>query len=169
MLTTNDIMEELSLAYVRAVASREGFAVEETRRDRDSIDLEIRARGDLGGSLVSPILGVQLKSTRRDLPNASSDFHFDLKVKNYNDLVGSTFLPTILVVLFLPEDEAEWLTWTEDALLLRRCAYWSSLRGLPPTDNESTYRVHIPRRQTFDGPTLRALLTRVARQEPILP
>jgi len=45
VLTRNDIMEELRLVYVRAVASRAGFPVEEIRRDRDSVDLHIHARG----------------------------------------------------------------------------------------------------------------------------
>ncbi len=37
MLTANDIKEELSLAYVRAVASRAGFSVEERRKDRGDL------------------------------------------------------------------------------------------------------------------------------------
>lgn len=49
MLSQNDIMEELSIANVRAVAACAGFVVAEVRRERDSIDLDILARGALGG------------------------------------------------------------------------------------------------------------------------
>jgi hypothetical protein len=170
MLSHNDIMEELSLAYVRAVASRAGFAVEEVRRDRDSIDLHILARGALGGALHSPALAVQLKSTVFEHPRGAAEvleIPYDLKVRNYNDLVRPTLIPCVLVLLTLPEDRELWLTWTEEALTLRRAAYWLSLRGRPATRNEVTTRIHLSRAQVFDGPAIRGLLERVSRQETI--
>lgn len=160
MLSHNDIMEELSLAYVRAVASRGGFAVQEVRRDRDSIDLHIHARGPLGGGVLhSPALAIQLKSTAHDLPADSVGFSYDLRVRNYNDLIRPTLIPGVLV-LFL-------LTWTEQALTLRRSAYWLSLHGRPPTTNEASVRVHLTRSQVFDGAALRGLLERISRQEAL--
>lgn len=168
MLTPNDIMEELSLAYVRAVASRAGFAVEEVRRDRDSIDLRVHARGALaGGDLHSPALAVQLKSTALDLPAGATGFPFDLKVKNYSDLIRTTLIPSVLVVFLLPEDPTRWLSWSEEALVLRRSAYWRSLHGLPATRNESTVRVHLSRAQVFDGDAIRGLLEQISRREEL--
>lgn len=170
MLAPNDIMEELSLVYVRAVASRAGFSVEEVRRDRDSIDLNVCARGPLdGGPLESPMLGVQLKSTSRDLSEHDAMIPFDLKVKNYNDLTRTSLVPRILVVLLLPRDPQQWMTWSEETLVLRRCAYWLSLKGRSTTKNEATERVHLPRAQVFDPPCIRRLLEKVARQEPVTP
>ena len=161
-------MEELSLTYVRAVSSRGGFAVEEVRRDRDGIDLHIHARGRLGdGPVHSPVLGVQLKSTALDPSAADDRIAFDLKVKNYNDLTQPTLIPRVLVVFLLPEDPSMWLTCTEDALVLRRSAYWMSLWSLPTTENRSTARVHLPRSQVFDTTCVRHLLERVAREEAI--
>ena len=170
MLSHNDIMEELSLAYVRAVASRAGFAVEEVRRDRDSIDLHILAGGTLGGgALHSPALAVQVKATAFDLPEGCTQFPYDLKVRNYNHLAQQPpLIPRVLVVLLLPEDEGRWLTWTEEALVLRRSAYWLSLCGLPATSNEGTARVHLPRTQVFDSAGIRGLLERISRQEAIV-
>lgn len=163
-------MEELSLVYVRAVASRAGFSVEEVRRDRDSIDVHICARGPLhGGPVESPILDIQLKSTARDLLDDEREITYDLKVKNYNDLTRPTLVPRILVVLLLPRDPMSWLTWTEEALVLRRCAYWLFLKGRPPTLNKATERVFLPRAQVFDTPCVRRLLEKVARQEAITP
>lgn len=161
-------MEELSLVYVRAVASRGGFAVEEVRRDRDSIDLHIHARGSLGGGVLhSPVLAVQLKSTARDLAEDGPGFHYDLKVRNYNDLVRPTLIPCVLVLFLLPEDPNSWLTWTEQALVLRRSAYWLSLCGRPATANESTARVQMSRTRVFDSACIRGLLERISRQEVI--
>ena len=167
MLSENDIMEELSLAYVRAVVSRAGYAVEEVRRDRDSIDLHIHARGQIApATLHSPVLGVQLKSTKLDPPVApAATFPFDLKVKNYSDLIAPSMIPRILVVFSMPEDREQWLACSEDALVLRRAAYWCSLAGFASTSNTATVRVQVPRAQVFDGAAVASLLVRVARQE----
>lgn len=170
VLEANDIKEELSVAYVRAVASRAGFAVEEVRRDRDSIDLHVFARGVLDdGPVESPVLDVQLKSTARDLSADEAQIPYDLKVKNYNDLARPTLIPRILVVFFLPEDPQRWLTLTDKALVLRRSAYWMSLKGRPPTSNKDTARVHLLRSQVFDPTSIRAILGRIAREEAITP
>ena len=40
--------------------------------------------------------------------------------------------PRILVLLLLADDEAQWTTWTEEPLVLRRCADWQSLIGRAP-------------------------------------
>lgn len=170
MLSTNDIKEELSLAYVRAVASRAGFSVEEVRKDRDSIDLKICARGRLAddAALTSPELAVQLKA-RVLGPLTGEEFPLELSKKNYNDLIAPSFVPRILVVLAMPEDEQQWLTLTEEALVLRRCAYWLSLRGQPATVNETGQTVRMSRRQTFDHHALRSLLRKVARAEELVP
>lgn len=170
MLAPNDIKEELSLAYVRAVASRAGFAIEEVRRDRDSIDLHVCARGVLaGGPLESPVLGVQLKSTARDVSSVDFEIPYDLKVKNYNDLTRKTLIPRILVVLFLPEDPRHWVTLTTKALVLRRSAHWISLAGQASTPNKETARVHMRQSQVFDLDSVRKLLEQVAREEAIAP
>lgn len=170
MLAPNDIKEELSLAYLRAVASRAGYAVEEVRRDRDSIDLHVCARGALaGGRLESPVLGVQLKSTAQDISNIDIEIPYDLKVKNYNDLTRKTLIPRILVVLFLPEDPHRWMTLTTEALVLRRSAHWISLVDRASTPNKETARVHLPRSQVFDLESVRKILEQIAREEAITP
>lgn len=169
MLTDNDIMEELSLAYVRAVASRAGFAVEEIRRDRDSVDLHICARGPLGGGLLhSPVLGAQLKATATTIADGDDEIAFDLKIKNYTDLIQPTAIPRVLVVFAMPEDPERWLSCSEEALVLRRAAYWAALRGLPASSNTSTVRVRVPRAQVLDVDTIRGLLARISRQEEIV-
>lgn len=43
LLTTNEIKEQLSHVYVRAIASCEGFVVERVAHDRDSVDVWIEA------------------------------------------------------------------------------------------------------------------------------
>lgn len=168
MLSSNDIKEELSLAYVRAVACRAGFAVEEIRKDRDSVDVTVRARGPLSedATLFSPALDVQLKATVLD-PVPDGELPFDLPVKNFNDLAHRCLIPRILVVFVMPESVDQWLSWSEEALVLRRGAYWLSLHGREPTPNTSTQRVALPRHQVFEPNSLRKLLERVGREEEV--
>lgn len=168
MLAPNDVKEELSLAYVHAVASRAGFSVEETRKDRDSIDLKVRAQGSLveDAVLTSPELSIQLKATVID-PLPDGEFTFPLPRKNYDDLIRKTLVPRILVVFVLPREQSLWLNLDEEALVLRRCAYWTSLLGWPPTDVETKKTVTLARSRQFDPASLRTLLEAVAREEEI--
>ena len=96
-------------------------------------------------------------------------FPVDLSKKNHDDLTAPSLVPRILVVFVMPEDEAEWLSLTQEALVLRRCAYWRSLRGEPAVDNGTSRRVYLSRKRTFDPDTLRRLLLQVAREEGIAP
>lgn len=168
MLSPNDIKEQLSLAYIHAVASRAGFSVEKVDVDRDSIDLKICARGQLADDavLTSPELAVQLKATSR-ASFRDERLSFVLSRKNYNDLIAPSLVPRILVVFVMPEEEDQWLTLTPESLILRRCAYWASLRGRAPTSNETGQTVQLSRQQTFTHEALRELLRKVAREEAL--
>lgn len=169
-LAETDIQEELSLAYVRAVASSVGYSVEEVRKDRDSIDLRICAKGKLADdvNLESPILSVQLKSSYA-IEMVAEKLSFPLKLKNYNDLRRTKVqMPAILVVLVLPRERERWISWTPEQLELRHCAFWHSLRGSPETTNSTTCSIAIPREQTFTPQTLQDLMLKVAREQVIL-
>jgi hypothetical protein len=168
VLTENDVKEELSYAYVHAIASRAELACEVVRRDRDSIDLYIRARGRLHpeSTLMSPQLGVQLKASVID-PLPEGAFDFRLTRKNYDDLRQRSMVPRILVVFAMPNDPARWLAMSEDELVLRRCAYWCSLLGLPDSPNEKYQEVRLDRTNVFTGEALRGLMLRASREEDI--
>ena len=168
MLTENDIKEELSYAYVHAVASRAGFSCENVRRDRDSVDLHIRARGRLHpeSTLLSPQLAVQLKASVIDpLPDGAFDFR--LTRKNYDDLRMRSMIPRILVVFGMPGDPAAWVSLSDEELVLRRCAWWCSLLGLPDSPNEKYQEVRIDRKNTLTGEALLRLMVSASCEEEI--
>jgi hypothetical protein len=169
VLTENDIKEELSYAYVHAVSSRAGFSCENVRRDRDSIDLHVRARGrlDPSSTRTSPQLALQLKAHVRD-PLPEHGFDFRLTRKNYDDLrAPKPMVPRILVVFIMPNDPASWLSLSEAELLLRGCAYWCSLLGLPDSQHEKYQEVRIERKNVFHGESLHALMLKASREEEI--
>ena len=156
LLTGPDQKEGLSLAYVKALAARAGFSTAVPEPDRDSVDLRIMAGGPR-----RPALDLQLKATA-DLAEAQDGFRrFRLRIKNYNDLRVETQTPRLLVVLDLPQDEAQWMTVTTEELVLRRRAYWVSLqRAHEEVMSQETVTVPIPEGNVFDVATLQTLMER---------
>ncbi len=168
MLTRNDRQEALSKAYVRAVAAHAGLTVSEPENDY-GIDMSLRAitlrgnrRRDLG-----PQLDLQLKSTTRA---GVGDTHlsYDLKVANYDDLrEPEVQAARTLVVLVMPNDEAQWLSQSHDELALRHCAYWLSLKGHPTTTSTTTVRVSIPLANVFSVAAVQSIMERLRKGEDL--
>lgn len=155
LLTDNDREEELSRAYVQAIAAMAGYMTAEFKPDRDGTDVQIRA----GGSM-RPSLDIQLKATINLEPSKDGKFSYSLKKRNYDLLREPTMVPNILVLLALPATEAEWLTVSAEQLILRRCAYWASLKGLPESQNKDTVTIYINDTYRFDVEGLKALMER---------
>ena len=153
LLTTADQEEALSCVYVRAIAARAGYTTSKLSLDRDGVDLQIQAGGEM-----RPALDLQLKATvnleRRD----DGHVHFPLKRRNYDLLRMETQTPRLLVVLDLPKDEARWMTVTEDELVLRHRAYWLNLQGREETENKASITVAIPKGNLFYVESLRCLM-----------
>ena len=58
----------------------------------------------------------------------------------------------------LPENPLEWLSVSDEELVMRRSAYWISLEGDEPSDNWYTVTVRIPAGHRFDPDSLGELL-----------
>ena len=155
--------EQFSVAYAKAVISASGFNVSIFDVDEESVDLIVAAYG-MDGSERSPRLEMQLKCTADQEALKDKALHFALKLKNYNDLRETQLrVPKILVVLLVPQDLDEWLSQDEEALLMRRCAYWLSLRGFPETDNTATRTIEIPRSQVFNVEALKRIMRSIGK------
>jgi len=86
-----------------------------------------------------------------------------LKRRNYDLLMADTMIPRILVVMDLPKNEADWMEVTSEGLMLRRCAYWTSLGGLGETTNKESVTILIQRSNRFDVKSLQALMEQARR------
>jgi hypothetical protein len=157
--------EQFSVAWVKAVAAVAGFGWSIPTPDEESVDLCLMARGAEMRSW-SPRLDVQIKCTAWETHppfNSSDSFSFPLKLKNYEDLrKQNVFVPRILVVVVVPVAVENWLTQEPSALVMRHCGYWTSLRGLPESENATSVSVSIPMQQTFDPPQLQGMMRRLA-------
>jgi hypothetical protein len=157
-----DLQSQFSLAYAQAVASVAGYFVEITDRgfDKDGIDMVVLQRGAMGLT-TSTRLDLQIKSYTGEVQG--DPWPYDLDVKSHRDLIPSSYqVPRVLVVVRVPSDVQDWISHSEDQLVLRRCGYWLSLRGSAPTSNTSTTRVRLSRANLFDAAGLTSLMTRVA-------
>jgi hypothetical protein len=73
-------------------------------------------------------------------------------------------VPRILVVVQVPELRADWLSTTDESLILRHRAYWLSLVNAAESDNEVSVRVRIPRRQRLDVVGLQGIMDSIAKR-----
>ena len=160
-MNLNDLKAEFGCAYVRAVAHAAGYFAQEANRsfDNDGVDLTLLSRS-AGGTVRSPRLDVQVKTTARTI--TEDPFPYDLSLKNYNELRSEQLqVPRILVVVAVPEDTGSWVVTSEKWLMLRRCGYWKSLRGRAVTKNKACVRVRIDRAACFHVDQVRSMMDRI--------
>ena len=137
LMTDTDQKEALSIVYSRAVAARAGYVTASYDLDRDGVDLRIQAGGGMRAALE-----LQLKATVNLGVPKDGYFRFPLKRRNYD----------------LPSKKDQWVTITEDELVLRRRAYWLNLKGYEETENLSIITVRIPTKNVFDVENLHSLM-----------
>lgn len=160
LLTTEDQEERLSLVYAKALAARAGYVTSVPDLDRDSVDLRVQA----GGS-GHPALDLQLKATTNLGASRNGSRPFPLSIKNYDELRGPTQTPRLLSVLELPSDKSQWMTVTEEELILRRRAYWLNLQTdkYGEKSGQKTTTIYLPDRNLLNVGTLRDLMDKSRR------
>lgn len=163
-MTPEQRKEELSKAYLHAIAARCGFAIGNWSQDHGGVDVTIGAGKALGyGRLSRPKIDIQLKCTSRLDIQKGDYIVWSLDRTHYDTLRAEALQPHLLVVLVLPEQEDAWLEHTVDALILRRCAFYVKMTGLPYKDSD-TVTVRIPRSNVFSPEQLLVLMTRISEE-----
>ena len=158
-LSENHQKEALSYAYLFALASECGYSCQRgPQPDADSIDATIRAKGEMRAQI-----DVQLKATAVPVVRGGT-LRYRLKRKNYNDLCTKRSTPLVLVVFELPEIRYNWVSWSQEELVLRRRAWWRVLEGATPIESETT-TVALPDTQLLSPDELRGIMNRAARGE----
>jgi Domain of unknown function (DUF4365) len=171
-MTENDIKEAMSLRCIEALANSLGFTTEAgPQKDygRDITINEIRKRKKLNTEEytyyeTNRSLKVQLKATtQRKIGNVNGNLSYPLRVKNYNDMVAQleNHKATYLFLIVLPDDKMQWLSYSEDDLILRsRCYWYQHPLGTNAVDREdfSTKTIYIPEQQMIQMDTFALLL-----------
>ena len=159
--------QQFSLAFIRAVSSVAGCAILPSEVDDDSVDLSIKRRGLSTGKIRSPQIDVQAKHWRCGQLTADV-VSYQLNIKNYDDLRYTDYIwPRIVVVVLVPENCAEWATCSDDEMVVRHCALWTSLRGLPQVDNQSKVSVRLSASRRLTPGMLSTLMDRASTGDMI--
>ena len=165
-MTETRRMEDVSVAYLSAIAAQASVDFEMLHHDEDSVDCMLKKVVVLeDGSRFRSSLHVQLKSTAsKNLYSIGENvITYQLKKKNYDDLRRLGTNEIILCLLVLPEEsEKPWVEYTDDELLLRGQMYWCSLRDKPDSTQKDRVPVELPKNQFLAPNTLGELMLRVA-------
>jgi hypothetical protein len=161
MLTENHIKEGLSRAYILAVAHRAGFncSLREFDYGIDGTFHDVKIRD---GRRVESGFSIDFQAKASEgCVMEDEELVYDLEAKSHRDLTEPAGTARILIVLALPRDPDDWLRISPDALTMKRCAWWISLRGQPTTANKETQRIRISRASTLDVRSLTEMMRRV--------
>lgn len=153
-LSISHAQEQFSKAFVLAVAALAGCSAAEPEPDVDDIDWTLSCRL----APRRPKLDLQVKSWTHATGTPEA-VHYPLKRNSYDGLILTNLLiPRFLILVLVPPQPEAWLTVSPEQLVLRRCAYWCSLAGLPASENESSVTVQVPRANLFDVAALTGLM-----------
>jgi len=154
--------EYLSKAYVRAIAARAGANIHIPEVDY-GVDMAFtRVKRHSSGLTDMPDIPLrcQIKSSK-DCKLRGDDIVYDLKVKNYNDLINSS--STVLIVLWLPFTIDEWIMQDANCLTVFKCAYYFEISDRTEISNKSKKQILIPKSQVFTEEALLRLIDKAQK------
>jgi hypothetical protein len=153
---------EYAEAYVRALALAAGLNVATFAVD-DGIDAQIRYTSEDDHPVLRNWPGVDLQVKSWSTPAGQHDFwsFSGLNEQQYNKLVGKFTFPRYLVVLIVPTDRWLLTEVRDDGLLLRHCAYYTTVPGPRVAHPDPSRRkgVRVPKRNVLTAQSLRHLVS----------
>jgi hypothetical protein len=163
-MTPQQLQEEISKAYLHAVAAKCGFSVASWSQDHGCVDTTVGAASPVGGGyLYRPKVDVQLKATTRAGVEHDDFVSWTLDIEHYDSLRARAHTPHLLVVLLLPDDISESVEHTIDHLLIRRCAYWVNMTGMKAAPGKAKSKtIRLPKINLFSPEALQGILTRIS-------
>ena len=159
--------EDISISYISALCADAGISYDIQRHDDDSTDGIMKKRIFLGdGIFFDSALRIQLKSTSSvsQYKDKGDIITYALKGKNYNDLCTPATTPIILGLFVMPEEEASWVQWSREELLIKGCMYWADFSKMPKSDHKETVTISIPKGHVENKEFLLDILERQAKE-----
>lgn len=138
--------EDLSIAYLRAICAKDETTFNLLFRDEDGSDVDLNKNIiTLNGCKMNSNIRVQLKSTSSKSFYEFTETHIIYKAKKkcYNDLVSNRCTPLYLFLLILPEEEDEFINFTIEQLIIKKCMYWVKLDMGEPKTTEAFVKINI--------------------------
>ncbi|MGA9100266.1 MAG: DUF4365 domain-containing protein [Methanotrichaceae archaeon] len=167
-LTREHTQEDLSVAYISAVAAKAGFDCLPFGKHDYGVDLQIIPI-EVGDDNVRYPDGIPLLIQAKASHNFridENDILYDLKVRNYNILAKvRKGYPYILVLYCMPTDENDWLKVDDESTILKHNGYWKSFQGEPESNHAQSVRIAIPRDQKFTESALKSIMAKVQEED----
>lgn len=166
MISTKN-QEAISQSYFLAIAAKADLTMNIYSRDENSTDASLEKMVVYSnGQKFKAKIDVQLKSVYSSNAyhyNEKGNIVYNLKVKNYNDLVAKSNHPQLLVLLILPQgDENDWILQSTDKLIIKRCMYYASFADNQPSSNTDTITVTICKDNVFNVENINKLFKKIA-------
>jgi len=164
-MTEEHIKEAISLRFIELIAAENGYKTSSAVPDYGT-DLEIKEVGcrlENGHTRYFETgrdLKLQLKATTESSISVQNEIiKYDLNAVTYNDLIErkNAARPLILILFVLPSKKQEWLSLSDDELIVKRCAYWFYPDEEIKTTNKNTVRIEISRKNLIQKLTLTEL------------
>jgi hypothetical protein len=127
----NEIQENLSFSYLHAITSSAGGICSATSRGEDNRGKDARLTFTTDGIITNVDIDVQLKSVRTKLTVNNGKISHSISTDQYKKYTQKSTTPLLFVLFCLPENKEEWLTFTQEELILKKCAYWTGLQCAP--------------------------------------
>ena len=168
MMTDEHIKEAISLRYIELIAAYNGYntSVQSNDYGEDLSIVEVGYRIENGHERRSNTgreIKIQLKATTvNSIIETGNIIKYDLEAKNFNDLIErkDSAYPLILIVFILPKDKENWVSISNEELVVKKCAYWYFPENSETTtENTSTKRIEISKNNLFNTNTLTELIS----------
>ncbi|WP_282791108.1 DUF4365 domain-containing protein [Streptomyces sp. CC224B] len=141
--------EQISRAYVHAIASQGGYTVGDWNVDKDGVDVTLRDRGLM--------VDIQLKCTESPR-TVRGGYSFDLDVETYDKLRSTErSAPGHLVLLVVPSNLELWVTQHPDSVVLACHGYWACLHGREAAHSSVTTAINLPQDQRLTVKSMRSM------------
>ncbi|WP_258543885.1 DUF4365 domain-containing protein [Streptomyces ipomoeae] len=141
--------EQISRAYVHAIASQGGYTVGDWNVDKDGVDVTLRDRGLM--------VDIQLKCTESPR-TVRGGYSFDLDIETYNKLRSTErSAPGHLVLLVVPPNLELWVTQHQDSVVLACHGYWACLHGREAANSSATTAISLPQEQQLTAKSMRSM------------
>jgi len=171
-ITEQHIKEGLSVAFVTALGHYAGLLLGDFSFDYGVDGTFCGVRKSLNSRKnryrkSGAYLDFQLKASC-NVEICEDYIKYNLEAKTYNDLVDTnSATPLILILYKLPQEKNLWFNINEEGIMLKDCAWWCSLVGQKPTNNEHKVTIRIPRNQVLTPSALKDLMSKVERGEAL--
>ena len=138
MLTQQHREELLSRAYILSISACAKVNVSLGQWEFDyGIDGSFQEI-DENYSQTGIDLDFQIKASVNWKVVKKSMVSYKLKSRAYNKLVARS-VPAMLILLALPRNENEWCVLSEESAILRKCCYWTFLKGDSTNSDQTIY------------------------------